>query len=415
MDHKIPSLSSGIFRISFLIAIILVLLTSPVSADQWSIHYELDKDHYHPGDNGTLSLSYEGDMDVSVYFLSLTIVGVGIYDVTPAPPYDYKTGGNPLVVTIPFSIPVTVKPGDYPYSYEFDRGGGHPVQRGTSIIRIIAPGEPGPEQTGTNRNDSLPTPLIILVLLFGIVSGYLVLRRKRRQNPAVQPDTAGPAVPRFSPGWRRVKLGVGLAFLLAGFVILPGVSGMNPLIFILILFIPPFCIVTLPALLIALYLVVSKKNRGIDFFLIFIVVILAVLLVLAMPGIVSGAQVQDTMKQQGPDTCGLAGDPAGAVCPEKNIRLQVSNREFGPPVREYASTGGIYPVIEIADNSEYTLRVTLVSEDRRVIHDVISGAGHGGNGLGNFNTGRNLSVGNYTVEFRKGGDFLASIPITVRY
>ncbi|MDO8872170.1 MAG: hypothetical protein Q7V05_05505, partial [Methanoregula sp.] len=58
MDRRIPPLLSSIFRMSFLIVIILVLLASPVTADQWSIHYELDKDHYHPGDNGTLSLIY---------------------------------------------------------------------------------------------------------------------------------------------------------------------------------------------------------------------------------------------------------------------------------------------------------------------------------------------------------------------
>jgi hypothetical protein len=87
------------------VLILSILLPSAVTADQWSIHYELDKDHYHPGDNGTLTFTYEGDMDVSVYFLSLNIEGVGIYEVTPAPSYEYKTGGKPLVVTIPFSIP----------------------------------------------------------------------------------------------------------------------------------------------------------------------------------------------------------------------------------------------------------------------------------------------------------------------
>lgn len=399
---------------SFLIVIILVLLASPVTADQWSIHYELDKDHYHPGDNGTLSLIYEGDMDVNVYFLSLPIEGVGIYEVTPDPPYEYKTGGNSMVVTLPFSIPATVKPGYYQYSYEFDRGGGHPVQRGTSTIMIVATGEPEPEQAGENRNDSLPTPIIILVLLIIIVIGYLVLRRKHRRNAVVQPGTAEPATPQFPPGWRWIKSGVGLAFLLVWFVILPVVSGMNPLIVILILFIPPFCIVTLPALLIAVYLMVSKKIRGIDFFLMFIVVIIAALLVLAMPGLVSGAQTQDTMKQPGPDTCGPV-DRAGVVCPEKNIRLQVSNREFGPPVQEYASSGGIYPVIEITDNSEYTLQVSLISQEGRVIHEVTSGVGRGGNGFGNFNTGRNLSRGDYRVEFRRGGEILASVPVTVRY
>ncbi|MDO8872168.1 MAG: hypothetical protein Q7V05_05495 [Methanoregula sp.] len=264
---------------------------------------------------------------------------------------------------------------------------------------IVATGEPDPEQAGENRNDSLPTPIIILVLLIIIVIGYLVLRRKHRRNAVVQPGTAEPATPQFPPGWRWIKSGVGLASLLVWFVILPVVSGMNPLIVILILFIPPFCIVTLPALLIAVYLMVSKKIRGIDFFLMFIVVIIAALLVLAMPG---------------PDTCGPV-DRAGVVCPEKNIRLQVSNREFGPPVQEYASSGGIYPVIEITDNSEYTLQVSLISQEGRVIHEVTSGVGRGGNGFGNFNTGRNLSRGDYRVEFRRGGEILASVPVTVRY
>ncbi|MDO8872169.1 MAG: hypothetical protein Q7V05_05500 [Methanoregula sp.] len=74
------------------------------------------------GTTGRSPSSIEGDMDVNVYFLSLTIEGVGIYEVTPDPPYEYKTGGNSMVVTLPFSIPDTVKPGYYQYSYEFDRG-----------------------------------------------------------------------------------------------------------------------------------------------------------------------------------------------------------------------------------------------------------------------------------------------------
>jgi hypothetical protein len=270
----------------------------------------------------------------------------------------------------------------------------------------------------------LPIPIIILVLFVIVIIGYLVLWRKRKRSVAVQPGGAGtqeqtgatgPAAPQFSPEWRWVKSEVGLAFLLAGFVILPLVSGMNPLIFILILFIPPFCIVTLPALLIAVYLIISKKVRGIDFFLMVIVVIIAVLLVLAMPGLVSGAQAQVTMKQPGPDTCGPAGDRAVAVCPEKNIRLQVSNREFGSPVLEYSSKSGIYPIIEITDDSRYTIQATLISQEGRVIHNVTYGVVHGGNGFGNFNADRNLLAGKYRMEFRRDGVLLGSIPISVLY
>jgi hypothetical protein len=188
MNKPIPrAFMKGLF-----VALIAVLfLPSAVTADQCSVHYELNTDHYHPGDNGTLTLTYEGDMDVSVYFLSMNIVGVGIYEVTPAPPYEYKTGDKPLVVTLPFSIPVTVKPGYYQYSYEFDRGGGHPVQRGASTISIVAAGEAGPEQAGQNQNDSLPFPIIILVLLIIFVTGYLVIRRKARRNAAGKPVETG--------------------------------------------------------------------------------------------------------------------------------------------------------------------------------------------------------------------------------
>jgi hypothetical protein len=265
----------------------------------------------------------------------MNIVGVGIYEVTPAPPYEYKTGGKPLVVDLPFSIPVTVKPGEYQYSYEFDRGGGHPVQRGTSTIIIAATGEPGPEQAGQNRNDSLPFPIIILVLLIIIVIGYLVIRKKAKRDAACQPSasgmqeqmgTAGPAASRFSQGWRWVKSGVGLAILLVWFILLPVSSGMNPLFFILVLFMPPFCIVALPAILIAIYLMVSRKIRRVDFLFMFIMVVVAVLLIFAIPGFGSGLQTQDQEGRNGSGNCGGGGDIAGAVCPTKDIRLQVSNR-----------------------------------------------------------------------------------------
>jgi len=415
MNHRIHTISSSVFRISFLIALILIFLPSPVTADQWSIHYELDRDHYYPGDNGTLALSYEGDMDVGVYFLSMNIVGIGIYEVTPAPPYEYRTGGKPLVVTLPFSIPVTVKPGDYPYSYEFDRGGGHPVQRGTSTITIVGAGEPGPEQAGQNRNDSLPTPLIILVLLIIIVIGYLVIRRKARRNAAVQPGTAGPAAPQFSSGWRLVKSGLGLAFLLVWFVIIPVLSGMNPLFFIHILIMPPFCFIVLPALLIAVYFMVSKKIRRIDFFFMFIVVIVAVLVILAIPSFGSGQQSQDQKPGTTLNACGDSGDVTGAVCPTKDIRLQVSNREIGSPVLEYTSKSGIYPVVEIRDDNRFAIRITLIAPDGRVVHEETFDVRRGGQSSGNFNPGGNLTRGDYRVEFHQGGDLLATIPIKVLY
>jgi hypothetical protein len=415
-----PAFMKGLF-----VALIAVLfLPSAVTADQWSVHYELNTDHYHPGDNGTLSLSYEGDMDVSVYFLSMNIVGVGIYEVTPAPPYEYKTGGKPLVVDLPFSIPVTVKPGEYQYSYEFDRGGGHPVQKGISTITIAATGEPGPEQAGQNRNDSLPFPIIILVLLIIIVIGYLVIRRKAKRNAAGQPGetgiqeqmgAAGPVASQFSPKWRWVKSGVGLAILLVWFILLPASTGMNPLFLILVLFMPPFCIVALPVFLMAIYLIVSRKVRGVDFLFMFIVVVVAVLLILATPGSGSGQQTQDQEGENGSGTCGGAGDVAGAVCPTKEIRLQVSNREIGPPVLEYSSKSGIYPVVEIRDDSRFAIGITMIAPDGHVVHDEIFDVRQGGQGNVDFNANRNLSVGDYMVEFRKGGELLASIPITVRY
>jgi hypothetical protein len=415
-----PAFMKGLF-----VALIAVLfLPSAVTADQWSVHYELNTDHYHPGDNGTLTLSYEGDMDVSVYFLSMNIVGVGIYEVTPAPPYAYKTGGKPLVVDLPFSIPFDVKPGYYQYSYEFDRGGGHPVQRGSSTLSIGAAGEPGPEQAGQNRNDSLPFPIIILVLLIIIVVGYLVKRRNARRNEAGKPietgmleqkGAAGSAASRFSPKWRWVKSGVGLAILLVWFVILPASTGMNPLFFVLIMFMPPFCIAVLPVFLMAIYLIVSRKIRKLDFFFMFIVVVVAVLLILATPGLGSGQQTQDQEGGAGSGTCGGAGNVAGAVCPAKEIRLQVSNREIGPPVLEYSSKSGIYPVVEIRDDSRFAIGITLIAPDGHVVHEETFDVWQGGQGNVDFNANRNLSVGNYTVEFRKGGELLASIPITIRY
>ena len=401
----------------FVALIAVLLLPSAVTADQWGIHYELNKDHYHPGDNGTLLFNYDGDMDVNVYFLSMNIVGVGIYEVTPAPPYEYKTGGKPLVVTLPFSIPVTVKPGDYPYSYEFDRGGGHPVQRGTSTITIIATGEPGLEQAaGQNQNDSLPTPIIILVLLFLLVIGYLAIRRKTKKNSAGQSNVTGPAAAsRFSPRWRMIKIGAGLIFLLVWFVLMPAAGGINPLFLVVLLFMPPFCFIALPAFLIVIYLLASRKIRRVDFVFIAIVILIAGFFILSLPGFVSGLQTQQPGTGSGSNTCTNAGETFGAVCPTQYIRLQVSNREIGSSVLEYSSKSGIYPVVEIRDDSRFALRITLIAPDAHVVHEEIFDVRRGGQGNVDFNAGRNLSVGDYTVEFRKGGELLASIPIKVRY
>ena len=412
MNEKIPRA----FIQGLLIAFIAVLLLpSAVTADSWGLHYELNTDRYHPGDNGTLLFSYDGDMDVRVYFMSMTIEGVGIYEVTPNPPYEYKTGGKPLVVTLPFSIPVTVKPGDYQYSYEFDRGGGHPVQRGTSTIKIVASGEPGSEQaSGQNQNDSLPTPLIILVLLL-IIIGYLAIRRKTKQNSAGEPNVTAPAVSRFSPRWRMLKIGAGLIFLLVWFVLMPAAGGINPLFLVILLFMPPFCFIALPAFLIAIYLLASRKIRRVDFVFIAIVILVAGFLILSLPGFVSGLQTQQPGTGNGSNTCSNAGDAPGAVCPTQYIRLQVSNREIGSPVLEYSSKSGIYPVVEIRDDSRFAIRITLIAPDAHVVHEEIFDVRQGGQGNVDFNAGRNLPVGNYTVEFHRGGELLASIPIKVRY
>jgi len=413
MNETIPRA----FVIGLFVAFIAVLLLpSAVTADQWGLHYELNTDRYHPGDNGTLLFSYDGDMDVSVYFMSMNIEGVGIYEVTPNPPYEYKTGGKPLVVTLPFSIPVTAKPGDYQYSYEFDRGGGHPVQRGTSTIKIVAAGEPGPEQAaGQNRNDSLPTPIIILVLLIIIIIGYLAIRRKTRRNAAGQSPVTGPAASRFSPRWRMMKIGAGLIFFLVWFVLLPAAGGINPLFLVILLFMPPFCFIALPAFLIAIYLLASRKIRRVDFVFIAIVILVAGFLILSIPGFVSGLQTQQPGTGNGSNTCSNAGETPGAVCPTQYIRLQVSNREIGSPVLEYSSKSGIYPVVEISDDSRFALRITLIAPDAHVVHEEIFDVRRGGQGNVDFNAGRNLLVGNYTVEFHRDGELLASIPIQVRY
>jgi uncharacterized protein YfaS (alpha-2-macroglobulin family) len=71
--------------------------------------------------------------------------------------------------------------------------------------------------------------------------------------------------------------------------------------------------------------------------------------------------------------------------------------------------------VEIKDDSRFAIRITLIAPDGRVVHEETFDVRQGGQGNGDFNAGRNLSVGNYTVEFRKGGEFLASIPITVLY
>jgi len=412
MNEKIPRA----FIQGLLIAFIAVLLLpSAVTADSWGLHYELNTDRYHPGDNGTLLFSYDGDMDVRVYFMSMTIEGVGIYEVTPNPPYEYKTGGKPLVVTLPFSIPVTVKPGDYQYSYEFDRGGGHPVQRGTSTIKIVASGEPGSEQaSGQNQNDSLPTPLIILVLLL-IIIGYLAIRRKTKQNSAGEPNVTAPAVSRFSPRWRMLKIGAGLIFLLVWFVLMPAAGGINPLFLVILLFMPPFCFIALPAFLIAIYLLASRKIRRVDFVFIAIVILVAGFLILSLPGFVSGLQTQQPGTGNGYNTCTNAGETPGAVCPTQYIRLQVSNREIGSPVLEYSSKSGIYPVVEIRDDSRFALRITLIAPDAHVVHEETFDVRRGGQGNVDFNAGRNLSLGNYSVEFHRGGELLASIPVQVRY
>lgn len=97
----------------------------------------------------------------------------------------------------------------------------------------------------------------------------------------------------------------------------------------------------------------------------------------------------------------------------KTIEVWVAKEEMGSPATEFASTDGIFPIVENpADCGKVKAR--LMNGKGRVVMERTYNVRRGRNGYGNFNPEGSLTPGTYKMEFWYGEIPLQTISLTVK-
>lgn len=122
------SLTVRNFALVSLCCFLLILLVPPQPAYAFGVHYETDKQYYHPGDFGVLLLQVTNDAssDALLFRAYMNITGIGSFVwnttglrlATNLPPdiHAYAISpGQMVTIRITFTIPNSTKPGDYTY------------------------------------------------------------------------------------------------------------------------------------------------------------------------------------------------------------------------------------------------------------------------------------------------------------
>lgn len=96
-----------------------------------------------------------------------------------------------------------------------------------------------------------------------------------------------------------------------------------------------------------------------------------------------------------------------------NIEVWVAKAEFGSPATQFSTTDGIYPVVTSSADSDQSVKVSLIDANSKTLLEKTYNIRQGGNGYGDYNPGKNLTPGSYSVEFWYGNTLLKTIQITV--
>ena len=149
-----------------------------------SVHYELDKKSYAPGDSGRMLLvvSNEENAAVDIYGARMNITGIGFFETSwpnmscPVWSTDVYPGGHacllekgtPLNVAIAFKIPADAQSREFAYTWGVEEGRGQlgsvlwPTGSGT--LWVVRPGET-PTPIERSQADQLNSNLQLLALI----------------------------------------------------------------------------------------------------------------------------------------------------------------------------------------------------------------------------------------------------------
>ncbi len=220
-----------------LFAFFLGLIVQTVSA--LSIHYELDKPYYIPGDTGKLLLvcNNDGPGDTVISQVEMSIAGIGVFQSNMSglplssnlPPgvrgYMLKARQTVNIETY-FETPADTKPGEYRYTWTLETFPGNPFAR-TDTLKVYAVGEePQPEQ------NLFSTPLLIAFPI--LVVAYLLVRRRDRRVARVLSIATLALLALFmvfGEGWKIIYLAYMLTMLVIGFF--PPAGVITPILIVL--------------------------------------------------------------------------------------------------------------------------------------------------------------------------------------
>lgn len=171
---------------AFFTILILLLVSSVQTVSALSVHYELDKPYYHPGDSGRLLLlcNNDGPSDVVISSVKMDIVGIGTFEsdmtsltaATNLPPgvsgYVLKTRQT-TTIEVHFRLPVDAKPGEYKHTWTIDATSGNLMTK-TETLRVYPVGEKPPPEP--------PNPFLLgLIALPILLVAYPLVRWKSRK------------------------------------------------------------------------------------------------------------------------------------------------------------------------------------------------------------------------------------------
>jgi hypothetical protein len=172
-------LKGKIRTVTFLAFLVLIFASSIQTASATSIHYELDKPYYHPGDTGKLLLVCNNDepSDYTILRAEMNIDGIGTFkwDMSAFPNgYEWKQGQT-VNIEIYFRMPADAQPRVYRYTWLIERRPGSLITY-EGRLEVYAVGEE-PSQS------QFPTPLVLIpLLILAIVATLIIIRRRGRKR-----------------------------------------------------------------------------------------------------------------------------------------------------------------------------------------------------------------------------------------
>lgn len=208
-DQAKPKKLITLMQLCKIILILSLVMWLPVSqANAVSIHYELDKSYYYPGDSGELILAVDRGSSVCVYQAFMEIKGIGKFEwettgfteVPNLPPGVHAyllTKGQ--TIKIPFKIPSDTKPGIYGYAWTIVEGPGEnpgpegSPRSGSDTLKVLAVGEAPPSSSPSSSFPCLliaillvAIPILIILIIFILIK-KIVKKKKDLSSSSEKP------------------------------------------------------------------------------------------------------------------------------------------------------------------------------------------------------------------------------------